>query len=74
MLQRASGTGSWGGVNSQRGAARWSIQGDKTRGIIIVTYPGGQTKRIPFRVLSKDEGAILFSEIKFAYAGAPKCR
>jgi len=70
----ASGTGSWGGVNSQRGAARWSIQGDKNRGVITITYAGGQSKRIPFQVLSKNEGAILFDGIKFAYAGAPKCR
>jgi len=72
----ASGTGesAWGGVNSQKGAARWTIQGDQTRGVIIVTYAGGQTKRIPFQVVSKDEGAILFDGIKFAYAGAPKCQ
>jgi len=71
----ASGTGesAWGGVNSQKGAARWTIQGDQTRGVIIVSYAGGQTKRIPFQVVSKDEGAILFDGIKFAYAGAPKC-
>ena len=70
----ASGTGSWGGVNRQRGSARWSVQGDKNRGVITVTYGSGQTKRIPFQVTSKDEGAILFDGIKFAYAGAPKCR
>jgi hypothetical protein len=70
----ASGTGSWGGANSQRGAARWSIQGDKNRGVITVTYGSGQTKRIPYQVVSKDEGAILFDGIKFAFAGAPKCR
>lgn len=69
----ASGTGEWGAVNRQRGAARWSIQGDKNRGIIIVTYGIGQTKKIPYQVVSKDEGAILFDGIKFAFAGAPKC-
>ncbi len=70
----ASGTGSWGAVNNQRGAARWSIQGDRSRGVITVTYGSGQTKRIPYQVVSKDEGAILFDGIKFAFAGAPKCR
>jgi hypothetical protein len=63
----------WGGVNSQSGAARWTVQGDKTQGVILVTYPDGRTRRIPFQVISKDEGAILFDGIKFAYAGAPKC-
>ncbi|MBP1595658.1 MAG: hypothetical protein H6Q05_1035 [Acidobacteria bacterium] len=70
----ASGTGSWGAVNNQRGAARWSIQGDRNRGVISVTYGSGQSKRIPYQVVSKDEGAILFDGIKFAFAGAPKCR
>ena len=71
----ASGTGepAWGGVNSQKGAARWTIQGDKTRGVLIVTYAGGKTKKIPFQVVSKDEGTILFDGITFAFAGAPKC-
>ena len=72
----ASGTGdpAWGGVSSQKGTAHWTIQGDQTQGVIIVTYAGGQTKSIPFQVVSKDEGAILFDGIKFAYAGAPKCQ
>lgn len=70
----ASGTGSWGGVNSQRGAARWSIEGDQNRGVITVTYGNGQTKKIRYQVVSKDEGAILFEGIKFAFAGAPKCK
>ena len=69
----ASGSG-WGGANSQRGAARWSIQGDKSRGVIIVTYANGQAKRVSYQALSKDEGTILFDGVKFAYAGAPKCR
>ena len=70
----ASGTGQWGGANSQRGSARWSIQGDKSRGVITVTYANGQTKRIPLQVVSKDEGVLLLDGIKFAFAGAPKCR
>lgn len=70
----ASGTGSWGGASSGRGAARWSIQGDRIRGVIIVAYANGQTKRITYEVVSKNEGAILFGGVKFAFAGAPKCR
>jgi hypothetical protein len=69
----ASGSG-WGGANSQRGAARWSVQGDQNRGVIIVTYANGQTKRVPYQVLSKGEQTILFDGVKFAFAGAPKCR
>jgi len=69
----ASGSG-WGGANSQRAGARWSIQGDKSRGVISVTYANGQTKRVSYQALSKDEGTILFDGVKFAYAGAPKCR
>jgi len=69
----ASGSG-WGGANSQRGAARWNAQGDKSRGVITVTYANGQTKRVSYQALSKDQGTILFDGVKFAYAGAPKCR
>jgi hypothetical protein len=69
----ASGSG-WGGVNSQRGAARWSVQGDKSRGVILVSYANGQTKRVSYQVLSKNEQTILFDGVKFAFAGAPKCR
>ncbi len=71
----ASGTGQWGAVNSQgSGAARWSIQGDKSQGTITVTYANGRTKRINYRTLSKDGGEISFDGVKYAYAGAAKCR
>ena len=60
-------------MNSRSGAARWTVQGDKTQGVILVTYPDGRTGRIPYQVTSKDEGTILFDGIKFAYAGAPQC-
>jgi hypothetical protein len=69
----ASGS-DWGGANSQRGAARWSIQGDKSRGVIVIAYANGQTKRFSYQVASKDEGTILFDGVRFAYAGASKCR
>jgi len=69
----ASGSG-WGGAASQGGAARWSIQGDQRRGVIVVTYANGQTKQFSYQVVSKDEGTILFDGVRFAYAGAPKCR
>jgi hypothetical protein len=69
----ASGSG-WGRADSQQGAARWSIQGDQSRGVITVIYADGQTKRVSYQTLSKDQGTILFDEVKFAYAGAPKCR
>ena len=69
----ASG-GGWGGVNSQAGAARWTIQGDTQQGAITVVYSNGQTKKFAYRVVSKKEGTVLFDGIRFAFAGAPKCR
>ena len=69
----ASGT-DWGAANAQSGAARWSIQGDTTQGVIVVTYANGQSKRFSYRIVSKDEQTIMFDGITFAYAGAPKCR
>lgn len=69
------GSGQWGAVNVQgSGAARWSIQGDKSQGTITVTYANGRTKRFNYRVLTKDGGEISFDGVKYAYAGAAKCR
>ena len=68
----ASGT-DWGGVNSGRGTARWSIQGDKKAGIITLTRPNGETERVTYRVTG-EAGVILFNGIKFAFEGAAECR
>ena len=69
----ASGS-DWGAANAHSGAARWSIQGDTTQGVIVVTYANGQSKRFSYWVISKDEQTIMFDGVTFAYAGAPKCR
>jgi hypothetical protein len=71
----ASGQGgaNWGGARSAGGAARWSIRGDKTRGIITIIRPNGRAEDISYQVTG-EEGVILFNGIKFAYAGAPECR
>jgi hypothetical protein len=70
----ASGTGQWGGVSAQTGWGRWTIQGDKNQGVIFVTYPNGQSRRIPYRVVSKQEQTISFDGVTYAFAGAAKCR
>jgi hypothetical protein len=70
-----SGTGEWGVASAQSGgAARWTIQGDKTQGTITVTYANGRTKRFGYRVLSKEEQTIRFDGVKYVFAGAAKCR
>jgi len=69
----ASGS-DWGAANAHSGAARWSIQGNTTPGVIVVTYANGQSKRFSCRVVSKDKQTIMFDGVTFAYAGAPKCR
>jgi hypothetical protein len=69
----ASG-GGWGGANAQSGWGRWSIQGDKIQGVIFVTYPDGRTKRLPYRIVSKEEQTINFDGIVYVFAGKPKCR
>jgi hypothetical protein len=69
----ASG-GGWGAANAQGGWGRWTIQGDKNQGVIFVTYPNGQTKRIPYRVVSKEEQTINFDGVTYAFAGTAKCR
>ncbi len=70
----ASGTGQWGAVNTQAGWGRWTVQGDKNQGLILVTYPNGQSRRIPYRVVSKQEQTISFDGVTYAFAGKPKCR
>jgi hypothetical protein len=69
----ASG-GDWGAASAQSGWGRWSIQGDRTQGVITVTYPNGRSKRFPYRVISKEEQTISFDGVTYAFAGAAKCR
>jgi hypothetical protein len=69
------GSGEWGAASAQSsGAARWSIQGDKTQGTITVTYANGRSKRFNYRVLSKEEQTISFDGVKYVFAGVAKCR
>jgi len=71
----ASGQGevNWGGAQSSGGAARWSIRGNKFKGMISIIRPNGRAEDISYQVTG-EEGVILFNGIKFAYAGAPECR
>ena len=69
----ASG-GGWGGAGAQAGWGRWTVQGDKVQGVILVTAPNGQSKRIPYRVVSKEEQTINFGGVVFVFAGEAKCR
>jgi hypothetical protein len=69
----ASG-GGWGSASAQANWGRWSIQGDKVQGVIIVMSPNGQSKRIPYRIISKEQQTINFDGVMFAFAGAATCR
>jgi len=69
----ASGTGEWGVASAGSGQARWTIQGDRTRGVVVVAYPGGQTRRIPYQVVSKADQTVSFDGITYAFAGSPRC-
>jgi len=69
----ASG-GGWGGASAQGSWGRWTIEGDKVQGVILVTSPNGQSKRIPYRIVSKEEQTINFGGVVFAFAGEAKCR
>jgi hypothetical protein len=70
----AGGAGEWGAVNAQQGWGRWTIQGDRSQGVILVTYPNGRTRQIPYRVVSKEDQTISFDGVTYAFAGAAKCR
>jgi len=69
----ASG-GGWGAASEGAGWGRWTIEGDKTQGVIFVMYPSGQSKQIPYQVVSKEEQTINFDGIVFVFAGEAQCR
>lgn len=56
-----------------KGAARWSIRGNKTQGTITIIRPNGRSEEVPYRVTG-EYGVILFNGIKFAFEGAAECR
>ncbi len=68
----ASGAG-WGGASAQAGGGRWSIQGDRAQGVIIVRYPNGQSRRITYQKNSKAGKIYDFDGIMFVFAGDPAC-
>jgi hypothetical protein len=70
----ASGTGEWGVASAQGGGGRWTIQGNKTQGVIIVTYANGQSKRITYELIPNKGKVFNFDGVMFAFAGEPKCR
>ncbi len=63
----------WGRAQAQAGWGRWAILGDKSQGVINVTSPNGRSKRIPYRVVSKEEQTINFDGIVFVFAGKASC-
>jgi hypothetical protein len=71
----ASGAGggqNWGGAQQKRGAARWSIRGNKSSGVITIISPSGETREVRYQVTGED-GVLLIDGIKFAFAGAAEC-
>ena len=69
----ASG-GDWGAANAQSGWGRWTVRGNKTQGVIMVTSPNGQSKQVTYEAMPEKGKAFSFDGIMFVYAGAAKCR
>lgn len=70
----ASGAGEWGVASAQGGGGRWTVQGNKTEGVLIVTYNNGQSKRMTYQHNPEKGKVYYFDGVMFVYAGEPKCR
>jgi hypothetical protein len=69
----ASG-GGWGAAREQAGWGRWTIQGDRAQGVVMVRYPNGQSRRITYQKNSKAGKIFDFDGIMFVFAGEATCR
>lgn len=63
----------WGAASQGGSGGRWSISGDRQSGTISLSFGGGGTKNIRYRVGSKQEQTMYFDETMFAYAGVADC-
>jgi hypothetical protein len=64
--------GGWGSAAQRAGAGRWSMQGDRQRGVLRLVSPGGAVRQVQYQVVRK--GTFLLDGVTFAYSGEPKCR
>jgi hypothetical protein len=42
--------GSWGAANDQNNSGRWTVRGNKTQGVLILTYSNGNQESINYQV------------------------
>jgi outer membrane protein assembly factor BamE (lipoprotein component of BamABCDE complex) len=70
----ASESGAWGAASRSGNAGRWSISGDRNTGTISLSFAGGATRNVTYRVDSKEQQTMLFDGVRFAYAGVAECR
>lgn len=70
----AAGSGAWGAASQSGNAGRWTISGDRQSGTITLSFAGGGTRNVAYRVGSKEEQTMYFDGVLFAYAGVAECR
>lgn len=70
----AAQSGAWGAASQGGNAGRWTISGDRQSGTIALSFAGGGSRNVSYRVASKAEQTMAFDGVVFAYAGVAECR
>ena len=70
----AAGNTGFGAASQSGNAGRWTISGDKQSGTITLSFAGGSTKSVSYRVASQEQQTMYFDGVLFAYAGVAECR
>jgi hypothetical protein len=67
-----SGSG-WGAATQRRGGGRWRMEGNRERGVLVITAGDGQVSRVPYQVVDRGEQTVRFGGRLFAFAGDARC-
>jgi len=69
----ASESGSWGAASQSGNAGAWTISGNRESGTITLSFSGGGTRAVQYRVASQAQQTMYFDNVQFAYAGVATC-
>jgi len=69
----ASQAGSWGAASQGGSGGAWTISGSRESGTITLSFGGGGTRSVQYRVASQSEQTMYFDGVMYAYAGVASC-
>jgi hypothetical protein len=72
--QDSGGNTDWGAASQSGGGGAWTISGNRQSGSITLSYSGGSTMTVQYRVGSQEEQTMYFNDRLYAYAGEAVCR